>query len=159
MALDQGDLASTLEDAFDAQGTAAASANALAKAYSAYAESGAFGLSLPTITGEAALAATILAAIATPASGSPAAFGGAWSSGLVTFWTGVAVAGGSGAGATAGCPGAAVAGTAITAAVGNIANTSATAAASIAAALHTATLTVTAALTIPPNPPVVFPIA
>lgn len=159
MALSQSALATALKDVFDAQGSAADSANGLAAAYADYAATGTFGASIPTITGESAMAATLLAAIQTPTAGSPAGFGSAWASALATFWTGVAVAGGSGAGTTAGCPESAVAGTAIAAVVAVLTNTTTIAADGIALALHTATLTVTASLTIPPNPPVVYPIA
>jgi len=158
VALSQSALASALKDVFDAQGSASVAADGLAAAYADYAATGMFGTSVPAITGEAALAATILSAIQTPSAGSPATFGTAWASGLATFWTGVAVAGGSGAGTTAGCPGAAAVGAAIAAVVAVLTNTTTIAANGIAAVLHTATLTVTAALTIPPNPPVVYPI-
>ena len=159
MSLSPSNLQADLEDVFDAQGTASEAASGIAQAYYDYASDGDFGTSTPTIptANRDAMAGTILAAISDPTTGSPTNFGAAFTSALPVFWASVPVAGGSGAGATAGCPGASVAGGAITTAVTSTANTVSTVSLAIASALDTATKTVTASLTIPSNPPVVFP--
>jgi hypothetical protein len=139
--------------------TAHDAAVGLAQAYYSYTSTALFGLSVPVITTAMrdAMQATLETGLAVP--GLPATIAGAYGASLAVFWTGVPVAGGSGAGTTTGCPGASAAIATLTAVFANLANTSSTAAAGIAVALQVATLTMTCTLTLPPNPPVVTPIA
>jgi hypothetical protein len=151
MALDAG----ALEDAlFSALGetpdTAAEAADNLANAYAGYASDGTFASSTVTIDGARinALAATLAAGLV-PAP-VPATFLAALASGVATFWTGAPVVGVQ-SGATVGCPGAASLPAALAAALA-VPNDRETAAQVLAAALHTATLTVTAAVVPDPTP-------
>jgi hypothetical protein len=156
--LSQSGLASALQAVFEALPADAATAAAdLAQAYYDYATQGLFGASTPTLTTghRDAMAGTLAAAIAVPASGLPATFAGAWSAAVATFWTAVPVAGAQ-TGATNGCPGAAALTASLTTVFANLANTAATCAAAMAAALHTATATTTA--TVAPPPATVLPI-
>jgi hypothetical protein len=141
-----------------AQPSAAAAADAMASAYDDYASGAMFGASTPQIlpTAKDAMAATILAAIATPETGSPASISGAWASGVAAYWLGVPVVGAQ-SGATAGCPGAASLTASLSAVFANTANTAAICAQGMAAALHAATMTVTA--TVAPPAGTVLPIA
>jgi hypothetical protein len=153
MALNVDALADDLEDAFASlPATASDAADAIAQCYYDYTAGGAFGASLPTITPAMrdAMAATLLVAIATPATGSPAAFGAAIAAAVTTYWTAVPVTGAQ-AGATIPPPGAATLPAALAAVVANLGNTVATCAAAMAAALHAATLTTTAAVSPPPG--------
>lgn len=139
--------------------TAHDAAVGLAQAYYNYVSGALFGLSLPVITTAMrdAMQATLETGLAVP--GAPPTIAGAYGASLSAFWAAVPVAGGSGTGTTAGCPGASAAIGALTAVFANIANTASSAAAGIATALQTATLTVTATLTLPPAGPIVYPIS
>ena len=153
MALSQSDLKAALKAVFDAMPASHNAAAAdLAAAYHDYAGGGLFGTSVPTLDDARrdAMAATLLAARATPASGLPATFAGAWTSALATYWTGAPVTGAQ-TGSTVGCPGAALQLAALTALFANLANTAETCATGLAAALHTATGTVTASVAPPPG--------
>jgi hypothetical protein len=96
------------------------------------------------------MASTLQSAIATPSSGSAAAFAGAWASAVATFWIGVPVVGAQ-SGATVACPGAAALTAALTTVFANLQNTAQSCAQGLATALHTATMTVTAAVAPPPG--------
>jgi len=129
---------------------ATAAADALAELYAEYAADGMFSASTVTIDGarESALAATLAGGLVP--SPSPATFLAALASGIATFWTGAPVVGAQ-AGATVGCPGAASLPAALSAALA-VPNDREAAASTLAAALHTATLTVTAAVVPDPTP-------
>jgi hypothetical protein len=130
----------------------------MASAYFTYAGAAIFGGSAPTIAPalRAAMGATLLGAIATPAGGSPAALAAAWSSAVATFWTAVPVTGGQ-TGATVGCPGAPGLVASLTGVYSNTGNTAAGCAQQTATALDAATKTVTAAVAPPPG--TILPIA
>jgi len=161
MALSESGLSSALEDVFTGQGTAQQAADDMAQAYYDYASNGVFGASTPTIplASKTALSAAIYAITSNPLTGTADAFGAAWGASLALFWLSVPVSGVSGNGATIGCPGAAAGGLAAAVVVSNTNNTAEQAADGIAAALHKATMTVTASISIPPNPPSIVPIA
>lgn len=157
--LDPGALESSLASMLaTAQTSAADAALAMADAYDSYCSDAIFGSSTPQIPGtaKAAMATTILKAIANPAAGSPSTLASAWASGVATYWSGVSVVGAQ-AGATAGCPGAASLTGSLTTVFANVANTAATCAAGMAAAIHAATMTTTA--TVAPPAGTVLPIA
>lgn len=140
-------LASDIQGVFDSHpADPTTAANGLALAYYNYVSGSKFGLSAPVLPTALrdAMAATLAAGLALPglAATAAAAYGGA----LATFWTGVAVAGASGAGSVAGCPGSTACIATLTAGFLSFPATSALAAAGIAAALATATLTITCAL-------------
>jgi len=139
---------------------AAEVASKLANAYTAYAQTGLFGVSAPVITpaNTSALYGPLFAAIATPLAGTPLNFGLAWAAGVAAFWSPVPVAGGSGAGVAIPPPGAAALGSSIPAIVAVPLPSSVAAATAIAAAVDVATRTTTALLTIPTFPPVLWPI-
>jgi len=153
MALDQSALSSSLAGVFGSMpASASAAASALAAAYYGYAQGGAFGASLPTITTahRDAMAATLLGAISVPATGSPATFAAAWAVALQAFWLSVPVTGPQ-TGATAGCPGAAAITGPLTALFASNPASASDCASALAGHLHTATLTVAAAVTPPPG--------
>jgi hypothetical protein len=131
--------------------TIPAAAQGLAAAYTAYASVGVFlaGV-LPSLEAQnAALEQTLLAAMV--AKGPSAAYAAAWSAGLTVYWLGAAVAGVN-AGATVGCPGAAAAEQAILVSLQSAPTTVEQAANDLANALHAATATVTATVSIPAPP-------
>lgn len=153
MPLDKSALASELENVFGAMlPTASDVADALASVYTNYAKEGRFGSSTPQIppAKTTALAATLLAAIADPAAGSPATFAGAWASGLAAFWAAVPVVGAQ-SGAVGACPGAASMLATLSLLFANQNNSLEDGAKGLADALHIATLTVTAAVVPPPG--------
>jgi hypothetical protein len=159
MTLDPSALTDALADAFGGEpATAAAAADNLAAAYFDYASGAQFVPCLPTLLPlqQTTMAATLLGAIATPASGTPATFATAWATAVGAFWVGVAVAGGGQAGTTPGCPGAAALTGTLTTLFANTNNSLATTASGLSSALSTATLTVTA--TVSPPPGTVLPI-
>jgi hypothetical protein len=159
VALSQSSLGADLEALFGSTpGSAADAAQGMAQAYYDYAAAGQFGASTPSLTTahRDAMAGVLLAAIATPVTGSPATLAGAYATAVAAFWLAVPVVGAQ-TGATVGCPGAPVLVAALTAVFVNLTNTAATCAAGMAAVLHTATLTVTAAVAPPPG--TVLPIA
>lgn len=140
-----------------AQPSAADAAMAMADAYDSYCSDAMFGASTPQVlpSAKAAMAATILGAIANPATGSPSTVASAWASGVAVYWLGVPVVGAQN-GTTAGCPGAASLTGSLTTVFSNTANTAATCSAGMAAAIHAATMTVTA--TVAPPAGAVLPI-
>lgn len=131
---------------------------ALAQAYYDYCSAATFGASLPVILPvmRDAMAASVEAALAVGIFATSAA---AVSLGVNTFWTGVPVVGGSGAGTTTGCPGAGSIPAGLLAVGATFPPTTAIAAAGFAAVLQTATLTVICNLTLPPAGPVPTPIS
>lgn len=134
--------------------TAALCAAGMASAYSSYAAAGMFGAGVPLITGSntSAMTALLLAAIASPLTGNPAAFGAAWSAGLTAFWmTPPIVVTGAQSGVVTGIPGAAAVAVPLGAAAANLTNTAPVFAAILAAALHAATLTTLATVAPPPG--------
>jgi hypothetical protein len=151
VALDQTALKNALAAVFASMpASASAAADALAGAYDTYATAGRFGTNVPVLTGRrAALKSTLEAGMLVP--GAPGVFAAAWSSGVNTYWTGVAVASVAPpqSGTTAGCPGASALTGALSTVFANLANTANTCAAGVAAALDTATKTVTATVTPP----------
>lgn len=153
MTLNSSAFANALEATFASlPETAADAADALAQDYYDYASAAIFGSSTPTLAPalQAAFASTLLGAIAAPASGSPATFAAAWATAVAAFWVGVPVTGAQ-SGATVACPGASSLTVSLTIVFANLANTAATCAQALAAALHTATMTVTAAVAPPPG--------
>lgn len=151
MALDASALQSAIRSHLDtSQPSQSAAASALANIYDSYAADGAFGASVPDLTGcKDAFAAAFLPISAASLAAAVAAY---WGTSTVP------VAGASGVGTVAGCPGA----SGISAALAPLlatANTRDVAAAALASALDTATKTVTAFLTLPPAPPATVPIA
>jgi len=78
---------------------------------------------------------------------------------VLAFWTGVPVAGASGAGVVPTCPGAGAVVGAIVGVLAVLTNTTQVSAKGIAAGLIAATLTVQAPLTLPPAGPIPTPIA
>jgi hypothetical protein len=159
MTLNVSSLSALLGDLFAGMpASASAAAEGMAQAYFDYASAGTFGASTPQIPGvnKSAMASTLLAAIATPATGSPATIAAAWATALSAFWIGVPVVGAQ-AGATVGCPGAAALTATLTIVFANLANTASSCAQSLAASLDTATKTVTASVAPPPG--TVLPIA
>lgn len=131
--------------------TIAAAAQGLAAAYTAYASVGLFlaGALAPLSARNAALEQTLLAAMS--AKGPSSMYAAAWSSGLTAYWLGAVVVGVN-AGATIGCPGAAAAEAVILAALQSKPATTLQAASDLANALHTATATVTATVSLPGPP-------
>lgn len=163
MALNTPGLTQALVAIFSTPSPVAAEvASKLANAYTAYAQTGAFGVSLPVITpaSTAALYGPLFAAIATPLAGTPVNFGLAWAAGVAAFWAPalVSVVGASGAGVAIPPPGAAALGSSIPLIVAVPLPSSAAAAAAIAASVDVATRTTTALLTIPSFPPVLWPL-
>lgn len=154
MPLIQADLGDALAAIFaNYPASPEACALAMADAYIDYASSGAFGASVPVLTGDHrdALADVLLVAIELPALGLPATIAAAWAAGLAALWAAVPVVGLQ-IGATAGCPGAGSIIGSLTAVYANLANTAQTCGDGTAAALHSATLTVTANVAPPPSP-------
>ncbi len=152
-------LAADLQGAWDVPpASTTAAAEALAQAYYDYCSTATFGASIPVITTAQrdAMAATVAAALSAGIFATSAA---AVSAGVAAFWTGVPVAGGSGVGATTGCPGAGAIPAGLLAVGVTFPATTAIAAAGFAAVLQTATLTVMCDLTLPPSGPVPTPIA
>lgn len=133
-------------------------ANAIASAYATYTSTAVFGTSVPTFTTqETVLAATILSGM----TGTFSAFATAIQTGVLAFWLGVPCAGGSGAGVTISPTGGTLIAAALIAAVGTqpYQDEIEQVATELASILHTATLTTTATLTIPPAGPVIWPIS
>ncbi len=125
-------------------------AQGLAAAYATYAVTGTFltGTIATLEPQEVALAAALGSAMV---SLDAVAYASAWSAGLAAFWAGVPVVGAN-TGATIGCPGAAVAQTAILAGLNAMPAYTLEAAKLLATALHTATMTVTATVSLPAPP-------
>lgn len=153
-------LASDLQTILEASNTLQEAADQFAQAYYTYASTGLFGASIPVILPfmRDAMAATLAISLE-PIAGLPVTAAAAWSAAVTVFWTGVPVAGASGAGVTTGCPGAGAITGGMSAVFANLANTYATCAAGMASVLQTATLTVTCELTLPPAGPVPTPIS
>lgn len=137
--------------------TVHAAATGAAQAYYNYVSGALFGLSVPVITTAMrdAMAATIETALGANVMATAAA---AWSAGLTAFWTGVAVAGGSGAGTVTPPTGASAVPAALIAIAVTFPPVTSVAAGQFASVIQTATLTTQATLTLPPNPPVTYPI-
>lgn len=143
----------------EAQPSAQAAAEAFAQAYFDYTSSAQFGASLPTIL-EAmrdAMAVTLAAGLVAPGLAATAA--AAFSTAINTYWTGVSVAGGNGAGVTTGCPGAAALIAGMTTGLLLLENTIPVQAAMMTLQITTATLTTICTLTLPPGGPVPTPIS
>jgi hypothetical protein len=137
----------------------AAAAQGAAQAYYDYVSGCTFGASAPTNLTTAqrdAMKAAMETALSANVMATAAA---AWSAGLTAFWTGIACAGGSGAGPVTPPPGAAAVPAGLIAIAVTFPATTAVGAAGFAGVIQTATLTATATLTLPPGGPVVFPIA
>lgn len=120
---------------------------AIANAYHDYVELHLFGGSHALLIGafRDAMATTLEIGLSVP--GAPPTIANAIATAVDVYWGGlvpVPVAGLSGSGEVAGCPGKSDLQTALTGIFANLANTAETAGADIAAALHTATLTVEA---------------
>lgn len=151
MALNPSSLVSAIVAVFVAMPPSKEQAAAdIAQAYFAYASSGQFGASAPSLTTghRDAMAATLATGLTVP--GLPVTVAAAFAASVTTFWLAVPVIGAQ-AGATVGCPGAAALTGLLTTVFLNLANTPATCGAAVGGALHTATLTVTAAVTPPPG--------
>lgn len=153
-------LASDIQAVLSTSNTLQQAADKLAQAYYTYCSTALFGASIPVITTAMrdAMSATLAASL-DPTVGLPLTAATAWSNAVNVFWTGVPVSGGSGTGTTTGCPGASSITSGMSAVFANTANTYATCASGMASVLMSATTTMTCALTIPPNPPVVTPIS
>jgi hypothetical protein len=126
-------------------------AQGLASAYATYAQAGIFlsGTLAPLTAQQAAMMQTLFAAMS--AYGTIQEHATAWGSALAAFWVGAPVVGVN-AGATIGCPGAGAAAAAISLSLRTMPPDVATAAAELADALHTATTTVTATVSLPGPP-------
>lgn len=126
-------------------------ARGFASAYGAYAAAGTFlAGTLPSVAAQqATMAQMLFGAMQGPVEA--AAYATAWAAALSAFWVGVPVAGPN-AGLTIGCPGATAAQSAILASLTAMPGTVLQAAQDLAAALHTATLTVTATVSLPGPP-------
>ena len=130
-----------------------------AQAYYDYASACTFGASVPTNLTTAqrdAMAAALEAALAPKVMATAAA---AWSAGLTAFWTGVACAGGNGAGPVVPPSGAAAVPAGLIAVALTFPPTTALGAVGFAAVIDAATRTTQATLTLPPGGPVPTPIA
>jgi hypothetical protein len=152
MALDSTALTDALVDVFENMPASKEdAAAAIAQAYFDYASDGQFSASAATPTEDYrdAMAGTLATGLTVP--GLPLTIAAAFAAAVATFWTGVPVVGAQ-AGATVGCPGASALTGALSAVFANLANTAATCGAAVANALHTATLTVTAAVSPGPTP-------
>lgn len=158
MALNKSALETELKDLFESfPPSTLESFNGIAAAYHTYAGGATFGLSVPTLTSaqETAFAATLLSG-----QGALPSFVLAIQNGITVYWTGVPVAGATGAGTTA--PPTLNIIAPLTAAltailVGGL--SSAQAAADIATQMDLVTKTVIAPLTLPPAGPVPTPIS
>lgn len=152
MPLVSATLGSAIKSVFEGYPSPSGCADGLANAYYSYASAGMFGASTPTIppANKSAMASTLQSAISDPSNGSASSFASAWASAVTTFWIGVPVTGAQ-TGATVGCPGAASLSGSLTSIFGNTSNTFQSVADDLANALHTATLTTTAAVVPPPG--------
>lgn len=133
-------------------------ASGFAQAYYDYCSGATFGLSLPVITTvqRDAMHATVFAALSANLFVTSAA---AVSAGVAVFWTGVPVAGASGAGTVPGCPGAAGIPVALAAIGATFPVSTSIAAGEFAGVLEVATLTIIVPLTLPPAGPIPTPIS
>lgn len=152
-------LTTDITNALAAMGSLHDQAAALAAAYYSYTSGALFGASVPVITTTMrdAMASALQVGFTVP--GLPATAAAAYGNAVNTFWTGVPVAGASGVGTVAGCPGASACIATLSALFAVLTNTQAAVGAAIATALQTATLLTTCTLTLAPNPPVVYPIS
>jgi hypothetical protein len=135
-------------------------ATKMANAYTNYCRTGLFGTSVPTILpgATALLQATLLNAMATPVSGTPAKFAQAWANGVQAFWLAPPVAVlGVQSGVVTAIPGATALTGILTTLFANPANPAAVVAAQLASALDTATKTAIA--TVAPPPATMVPIS
>ena len=155
MALVPADLTNDLKTSFSSfPDDITESSDDIAAAYFGYCGNGAFGTSIPTLTPalESAMAATLSSSM----DGTLSGFCNGIQDSVVTFWTAVVVAGGSGAGASTPPTGNIVA--TLQASLAVFPPTSDAAAAIIATQMDILTKTTVASLTIPPASPVIFPL-
>lgn len=132
--------------------SAALAAKQLALTYTAYAQTGQFGASVPTLLpiNTAALEQALLGAMVLPAAGSPVLMASAWATGLTGFWLPGTPVLGPQVGVVNGCAGAALVISPLTAVFSNVFSTAQLTASLMASAIHAATLTTTATVAPPP---------